>query len=210
LSVIICPDQGPVKRECRSADVQIVRSPPQLREPKHPAHRLRKWQLPSGHYPSLCAPRIASRTTRPPSREPRPLSGYRRTRRPVAVVLRFSIHLPLRSTDFRQSLRYYEEIRLLLGHRAVVSTSFRPTVRTDPRRSLGVRTINVLPLPSPVPSWPRLDIGRRVPEHACRHQAGLTGLHLRSVLQFTSGFFPTRPRGAAQLPLAHSCLQQAL
>jgi hypothetical protein len=33
---------------------------------------------------------------------------------------------------------------------------------------------------------------------------------LRSVLQFVSGFFPTRPRGTAQLPLTHSCLQQAL
>ena len=70
--------------------------------------------------------------------------------------------------------------------------------------------INVLPLPSPVPSWPRLDMGRRVPEHANLHQAGLTGLHLRSVLQFASGFLPTRPRGATQLPLTHSCLQQAL
>lgn len=70
--------------------------------------------------------------------------------------------------------------------------------------------INILPRPSPVPFWSRLDIGRRVPEHAGLSQTGLTGLHLRSVLQFVSGFFPTRPRGTAQLPLTHSCLQQAL
>src|SRR5665647_628460 len=99
---------------------------------------------------------------------------------------------------------------LLLGRGTVVLNTFRPTAFADPKRSLGVRMTNVLPLPSPTPSWPRLNIGRRVSEHACLHQAGLTGLHLRSVLQFAYGFFPTRPRGVAQLPLAHSCLQQAL
>jgi hypothetical protein len=69
---------------------------------------------------------------------------------------------------------------------------------------------NVLPLPFPIPSWYRLNIGHRVPEHAHLHQAGLTRLHLRSVLQFAYGFLPTPPRGTTQLPLAHSCLQQAL
>ena len=53
-------------------------------------------------------------------------------------------------------------------------------------------------------------IGRRVSEHACLHQTGLTGIHLYSVLQFASGFFPTRSHDATQLPLAHSCLQRAL
>ena len=64
-----------------------------------------KWQVPSGRCPSLYAPRIASHRTRPADREPCPLAGYRRTRRPTAVVLRFSIHLPLCSAGFHQLRR---------------------------------------------------------------------------------------------------------
>jgi hypothetical protein len=67
----------------------------------------------------------------------------------------------------------------------------------DPGRPPRVRTLDVLPLPSPLPCRPRLDFGRRVRRHA--HPAGpaCPGIHLRSVLQCPYGFFPTRPRGHA-------------
>src|SRR5208282_2660483 len=53
------------------------------------------------------------------------------------------------------------------------------------------------PLPPPLPPRPRFDFGRRVWRHA--HPAGpaCTGVHLRSVLRFASGFFSTRPHGAS-------------
>jgi hypothetical protein len=68
------------------------------------------------------------------------------------VILRFSIHLPLCSTDFRQLHRSYEEIRLLRKYQVVVVVvSFSdPTAKADLRSSLEVRMTNVLPPPSPI------------------------------------------------------------
>jgi hypothetical protein len=65
----------------------------------------------------------------------------------------------------------------LAGHRP----EGRPT-RGDKRR--------------PTTGGGRLDFGRRVPWHAHPIGPACTGLHLRSVLQRASGFFPTRPHGA--------------
>jgi hypothetical protein len=59
-----------------------------------------------------------------------------------------------------------------------------------------VRTLDVPPPPSPLPIRPRLDFGRRVHGHAHPVESACSGLHLRSVLRFASGFFPTRPHGA--------------
>jgi len=64
----------------------------------------------------------------------RPLAGCRRARSSVDGDPFFSIHLPLRSTGFHRLRRYYEEIRLLHGHRPVVVASFRPTACGMPHR----------------------------------------------------------------------------
>ena len=103
----------------------------------------------------------------------------------------------LGSAGFHQLRCYYEGIRLLRGRRPVVVASFGSTARADPRRSPWVRTLDVPPLPPPLPPRPRLDFGRRVWRHA--HPAGPACLevHLRSVLRFASGFFSTRPHGAS-------------
>src|SRR5271165_5648238 len=134
---------------------------------------------------------------RPMARSPRPPKGCRRTRWSIVVVPSLSIHPLLGSAGFHQLRCYYEEIRLLRGHRPVVVASFRSTARADPRRPPRVRTLDVPPLPPPLPPRPRLDFGRRVWRHA--HPAGpaCTGVHLRSVLRFASGFFSTRPHGAS-------------
>jgi len=133
-----------------------------------------------------------------PSAQPfRPPKGCRRTRSSIAVVPSFSIHLLLGSAGFHQPPRYYEEIRLLRGHRPVVVASFGSTARADPRRSPWVMTLNVPPLPPPLPLRPRVDFGRRVSIHADPAGPACSGVHLRSVLRFASGFFPTRPHGAS-------------
>src|SRR4029077_17631210 len=85
----------------------------------------------------------------------------------------------------------------------------------DPCRPPRVRTLDVLPLPAPIPLRSRLDFGRRVPWHAHPIGPACTGLHLRSVLQRASGFFPTRPHGARPDCLATprpacSCLRLAV
>ena len=131
------------------------------------------------------------------ARSPRPPKGCRRTRWSIVVVPSLSIHPLLGSAGFHQLRCYYEEIRLLRGHRPVVVASFRSTARADPSRSPWVRTLDVPPLPPPLPPRPRLDFGRRVWRHA--HPAGpaCTEVHLRSVLRFASGFFSTRPHGAS-------------
>ena len=67
----------------------------------------------------------------------------------------------------------------------------------DPCRPPRVRTLDVLPLPAPIPLRSRLDFGRRVPWHAHPIGPACTGLHLRSVLQRPYGFFPTPPHGRA-------------
>jgi hypothetical protein len=130
------------------------------------------------------------------ARSPRPPKGFRRTRWSIVVVPSLSIHPLLGSAGFHQLRCYYEGIRLLRGRRPVVVASFGSTARADPRRSPWVRTLNVPPLPPPLPPRPRLDLGRRVWRHA--HPAGpaCTGVHFRSVLRFASSFFSTRPRGA--------------
>ena len=111
------------------------------------------------------------------------------------MVPSFSIHLLLCSADFRQPPRSYEEIRLLRGLRPVVVASYRSTARADPHRSPWVRTLDVPPLPPPIPPRPRMDFGRRVSEHADPTGPACTGVHFRSVQRFASGFFPTRPHG---------------
>jgi hypothetical protein len=112
------------------------------------------------------------------------------------VVLSFSIHLSLCSTGFHRLPGYYEEIRLLRGHRPVVVASFGSTACADPRRPPWVRTLDIPPLPPLLPPRPRLDFGRRVRRHADPAGSACMGVHFRSVLRFASGFFPTRPHGA--------------
>jgi hypothetical protein len=58
-------------------------------------------------------------------------------------------------------------------------------------------TLDVPPLPPPLPLRPRVDFGRRVRRHADPAGPACSGVHFRSVLRFASGFFPTRPRGAS-------------
>ena len=113
------------------------------------------------------------------------------------MVPSFSIHLSLCSTDFHRFPRYYEEIRLLWGRRPVVVASFGSTARADLHRPPWVRTLDIPPLPPPLPLRPRLDFGRRVRRHANPAGPACSGVHFRSVLRFASGFLPTRPRGAS-------------
>jgi len=113
------------------------------------------------------------------------------------VVPSFSIHLSLCSTDFHRFPRYYEEIRFLWGRRPVVVASFGSTARADLHRPPWVRTLDIPPLPPPLPLRPRLDFGRRVRRHANPAGPACSGVHFRSVLRFASGFLPTRPRGAS-------------
>ena len=131
------------------------------------------------------------------ARSPRPPNGCRRTRWSIVVVPSLSIHPLLGSAGFHQPPRYYEEIRLLRGRRPVVVASFGSTARADPRRPPWVMTLNVPPPPPPIPLRPRMDFGRRVSRHADPAGPACSGVHLRSVLRFASGFFPTRPRGAS-------------
>jgi hypothetical protein len=149
---------------------------------------------------------------RPTAPRSRPHQGCRRARSSIDGDPSFSTHLPLCSAGITPLHRSYEEIRLLDRHRPVVVASFRPTARADLPRPPRVRTLDVPPPPLPLPPQPRLDFGRRVRRHA--HPAGpaCAGVHLRSVLRFASGFFPTRPRGTsvARLTTDHaacSCLR---
>ena len=113
------------------------------------------------------------------------------------MVPSFSIHLLLCSAGFHQPPRSYEEIRLLRELRPVVVASFGSTARAGPRRPPWVRSLNVPPLPPPLPTRPRMDFGRRVCRHADPAGPACTGVHFRSVLRCASGFFPTRPHGAS-------------
>ena len=156
-----------------------------------------------------------------PSAHPfRPPKGCRRTRSSIAVVPSFSIHLLLCSAGFHQPPRSYEEIRLLRGCRPVVVAFSGSTARADPRRPPWVSSLDVPPLPPPIPPRPRMDFGRRVSRHADPAGPACTEVHLRSVLRFASGFFPTRPHGASaavsyddeycmQLPPARGCYHLA-
>ena len=125
---------------------------PTLPTPSPARYPRRPWKWPDlcGCWPSPCAAGTASLGIRPELCGPCPLLGCRRMRGPVAVILRFSIHLPLCSTDFRQLHRSYEEIRLLRKHQVVVVSFSDPTAKADLRSSLEVRMTNVLPPPSPI------------------------------------------------------------
>ncbi len=169
---------------------------------------------------SLCAAESFALRMRPMAHSCRPPKGCRRAQGSIAVVPSFSIHLSLCSTGFHRLHRYYEEIRLLLGLRPVVVASFRSTAHADPNRSPWVKTLDVPPLPPPLPPRPRLDFGRRVWRHANPAGSACSGIYFRSVLRFASGFFPTRPHGVSviasldgrhcvQLPPARGCYQLA-
>ena len=82
----------------------------------------------------------------------------------------------------------------------IVPSSLPPSglpLEADPRRPPWVMTLDVPPLPPPLPLRPRMDFGRRVRRHADPAGPACSGVHSRSVLRFASGFFPTRPRGAS-------------
>ena len=113
------------------------------------------------------------------------------------MVPSFSIHLLLCSAGFHQPPRYYEEIRLLRRRRPVVVASFGSTARAGPRRPPWVSSLDVPPLPPPLPLRPRMDFGRRVRRHADPVGPACTGVYFRSVLRFASGFFSSRPHGAS-------------
>lgn len=152
----------------------------------------------SWFWASLCAVAMGGIRIRPSLSHRHPLAGCRRTRSPIDEVPSFSTHLSLCSAGFHRLHRSYEEIRLLQGHRQVVVAFFPPTAFADPCRSPRVRTLDVPPPPLPLPPQPRLDFGHRVRRHAHPAEPACSGVYLRSVLRFASGFFPTRPRGARQ------------
>ena len=156
----------------------------------------RRWDR-SSSCASLCAAESFAARMRPSAHSFRPPKGCRRTRSSIAVVPAFSIHLLLCSAGFHQPPRSYEEIRLLREPRPVVVASFGSTARADPHRPPWVSSLDVPPLPPPIPSRPRMDSGRRVSRHADPAGPACTGVHLRSVLRFASGFFPTRPCGSS-------------
>src|SRR5258708_38870412 len=99
-------------------------------------------------------------------------------RGPVAVILRFSIHLPLCSTDFRQLHRSYEEIRLLRKHQVVVVSFSDPTAEAGLPRSLEVIMTNVAPPPSPILFCVRVDIRRLIGAHTLLDTTRLNGIRL--------------------------------
>jgi hypothetical protein len=179
----------------------------------------RRWRGPSLSWASLSAAATSSPRIRPGFRRRRPPSGCRQTRSSIGAPSHLSIRHPLRSTGVTRLHRYYGVIRLLGRHRQRVVACAPPTAvcgsakaswgKDEPRPATTV--------PSTVP--PRLDIGLRIDGHAHPGRAGLTGLHLRSVPRFPSGFHSTRPHGCdprlhphgaaglAQLPPGHGCLQ---
>src|ERR1700734_4557667 len=78
----------------------------------------------------------------------------------------------------------------------VVPSSLPPSglpLEADPRRPPWVMTLDVPPPPPPIPLRPRMDFGRRVRRHADPSGPACSRVHLRSVLRYASGFFPTRP-----------------
>ena len=151
---------------------------------------------------------------RPSAYSFRPPKGCRRTRSSIAVVPSFSIHLLLCSAGFHQPPRYYEEIRLLRGRRPIVVASLGSTANgislADPRRPPWVSSLDVPPLPPPLPLRPRMDFGRRVRRHADPVDPACTGVYFRSVLRCASGFFPTRPHGQLPTPLPRSAISESM
>ena len=110
------------------------------------------WQSSSRSWPSLCAAGTVVLGIRLEFDCSCPLPGCRRTQRSVGVAPLFSLHLPLGSAGFHRFHRYYEEIRLLLGHGVVVVASFNTSTSVDPKRSPWVRMNGFPPLPSSIPS----------------------------------------------------------
>ena len=133
----------------------------------------------------------------------------------LTVSRPFQNHLCFAQPAFTGVIAPTKRSDFLHGHRPVVVASSGPTARADPCRPPWVRALDVPPPPPPLPPRPRLDFGRCVWRHA--HPAGpaCSGVHLRSVLRFASGFFSTRPHGARagvsrrHLP-ACSCLRLAV
>ena len=102
----------------------------------------------------------------------------------------FSFHLPLGSAGFHRFHRYYEEIRLLLGHGVVVVASFNTSTFVDPKRSPWVRMNGFPPLPSSITVMSRLDIGRRVDEHVRPDTPALQGFAFARCCGFSSASIP--------------------
>ena len=148
---------------------------------------------------------------------PCPLPGCRRTQRSVGVALLFSFHLPLGSTGFHRFHRYYEEIRLLLGHGVVVVASFNTSTFVDPKRSPWVRVNGFPPLPSSIPSrhdWISGVALTSTLAQTCRPYEASLSLGAAVPLRLPS-HTPSRERsdqalagsGLVQLPTTHGCLQ---
>ena len=93
----------------------------------------------------------------------------------LAWLLLFSFHLPLGSTGFHRFHRYYEEIRLLLGAWRRCRCLLQHFHFRGPEKiSLGKgEWLPAAPVLNTV--TPRLDIGRRVDEHACPDMPALRG-----------------------------------
>ena len=120
----------------------------------------------------------------------RPLPGCRRTQRSVGAAPLFSFHLPLGSAGFHRFHRYYEEIRLLLGHGVVVVASFKHFHFRGPEKiSLGKdEWLPAAPVLNTVMS--RLDIGRRVDEHVRPDTPALQGFAFARCCGFSSASIP--------------------
>ena len=170
---------------------------------------------------SLCAAGTRAARMRPTAhRSPPPSRAVGEHEAQLTVTRPSQPISPFAPRAFHPLHRSYEEIRLLDAHRLVVVASFRPTAHADPCQISPGKDTGCPAAPLPLPLRSRLDFGRRVPRHAHPTDRPVQELHLRSVLQFASGFFPTRPRGARhrashdgpccmQLPPAHGCYQLA-
>ena len=182
------------------------------------------WSL-SRSWPSLYAAGTVVLGIRPVFGCPCPLPGCRRTQRSVGAAPLFSFHLPLGSAGFHRFHRYYEEIRLLLGHGVVVVASFNTSTFVDPKRSPWVRMNGFPPLPSSIPSchdWisgvaltstfaqtrrpykASLSLGAAVPAGSIREVLHPPPcIHARRT-QSPYGLLPTPPRSLSQA--TYSCV----
>ena len=135
----------------------------------------------------------------------------------LAWLLLFSFHLPLGSTGFHRFHRYYEEVRLLLGHGVVVVASFNTSTFVDPKRSPWVRVNGFPPLPSSIPSrhdWISGVALTSTLAQTCRPYEASLSLGAAVPLRLPS-HTPSRERsdqalagsGLVQLPTTHGCLQ---
>ena len=141
---------------------------------------------------------------------PRPLAGCRRRRSSFDGDPFFSLHLSLGSTGFHRLPRYYEEIRLLQGHRLVVVASFRPTACAEPCRPPRVRCTWMYCRSRP---QYRSDLGWiwgvAFLGTLTRSARPVRGLHSRSVLQPAFRLLPHTSSRRVQLPSACGCYQLA-